>query len=292
MDNITCINCNKRGHCVKNCYEPITSFGVIAIKKFTPDDEIKFRVNPELSYILSLKSVSKYVPNMKNNKDIRLLMIQRKDTIGFTDFIRGKYNASNLKVYFTEMTQEEQYRIKTESFEDLWNKLWINHRCKTFRNEYENAKSKFEKVNIGYYTRVFPSKYNFQEFGFPKGRKNGRESNLACAQREFSEETGYTSKDYTVLDNEPVTEEFIGTDNVCYRHVYYIVLVKECDPPRVDPLNKTQIGEVKNIGWLSFNDCFNVIRSYDTAKKCLVRHVYELCEKKYNDVINDVTEKK
>ena len=59
-----CNNCGGNGHLFFNCKRPITSLGIVC-----------FRVN--------LKD------------EIEYLLIQRKDTLGYVDFLRGKYNELN-----------------------------------------------------------------------------------------------------------------------------------------------------------------------------------------------------
>ena len=61
-----CNNCGITGHSFNKCKEPITSLGVISYK-------------------------------YTNNNEIRYLMINRKDSLGFVDFIRGKYNIRNIE---------------------------------------------------------------------------------------------------------------------------------------------------------------------------------------------------
>ena len=56
-----CNNCGNYGHLFYNCKKPITSIGIIC-----------FRYNLE-------------------NK-IEFLLVQRKDTLGYVDFLRGKYS--------------------------------------------------------------------------------------------------------------------------------------------------------------------------------------------------------
>ena len=65
MKNIICKNCNKYGHYVYNCRYPIISYGIIAYK----------------------------YNNLK--KLYEFLMIRRKHTHGFNEFIRGKYSVNN-----------------------------------------------------------------------------------------------------------------------------------------------------------------------------------------------------
>ena len=126
--NILCTNCGTRGHILRECSDPITSFGIIAYKymKTRDDDFVK---DPQLEGILtSLKSSTFVYPCVK------VLMIQRKDTIGYTDFVRGKYPSKNsLKVYFSEMTADEQANLLYNDFDTIWNTLWLNHNSKTSR---------------------------------------------------------------------------------------------------------------------------------------------------------------
>ena len=90
---IYCCNCGKLGHVLKNCLEPIISLGIILYHKDTYTNEVKF------------------------------LMIRRKFSLGFMDFIMGKYNIHNLEYLyriFNEMTIEEKVKILNLTFEKLW----------------------------------------------------------------------------------------------------------------------------------------------------------------------------
>ena len=60
-----CNNCGKRGHSFGQCRQPITSIGVIG-----------FHYNP-------------------TDKQVEYLLICRKDSLGYVDFVRGKYNIHN-----------------------------------------------------------------------------------------------------------------------------------------------------------------------------------------------------
>ena len=63
--NNICNNCNKSGHLFHNCRLPITSYGIILFRTM--------------------------------NKVKQFLMIRRKDTFGYIDFIRGKYSPYNIE---------------------------------------------------------------------------------------------------------------------------------------------------------------------------------------------------
>ena len=85
MENqkILCNNCGNNVHLFYNCRKPITSFGILC-----------------------------YRINLQN--EIEYLLVQRKDSLGYVDLLRGKYNETNdfqLKNIINEMTREEQYNI-------------------------------------------------------------------------------------------------------------------------------------------------------------------------------------
>ncbi len=291
--NIYCVNCGEKGHVVKDCNGPITSFGIIAFKIVENEKEEQYDKNHQLEEILS------YSKNYKNEKiypKIKFLMIQRKDTMGFTDFVRGKYPDDQeqlkriLPIFLNEMTEKEKQSLLTKSFDEIWKELWVNHDSKCFKNEYDFAYKRYEKLNIPELLEQSKSCFKYQEFGFPKGRRNMKETNIACAEREFFEETGYDKSCYDFIKNYPtIHEEFIGTNGVKYRHIYYLVKVKDnAPPPKIDYKNKIQTGEVQNIGWLTYDECMTLIRPYDIAKKDVIKNVYDdLLEMKNNYICSN-----
>jgi 8-oxo-dGTP pyrophosphatase MutT (NUDIX family) len=275
---VYCVNCGEKGHVVKDCDGPITSFGIIAFKITTNTLEDRFDKNNALRDIVnSLPRECSVLPKIK------FLMIQRKDTMGYIDFVRGKYPENNkdaklklLHIWLNEMTAKEKTTLLTKSFDEIWDMLWVNHESKCYRNEYHLAKLKFERLDIKSLVAQSHTQFTFQEFSFPKGRRNMRESNIACAEREFYEETGYCKQHYDFIKNYPtIHEEFTGTNGVKYRHIYYLVKMHEnIPPPRIDYSNIVQTGEVQNIGWFSYEECMALIRPYDSAKKSAIKNVY------------------
>ena len=113
-----CNNCGKIGHLFHQCKIPITSIGIIA-----------FRI--------------------KNNK-IEYLLIRRKDSLSFVDFLRGKYNLNN-KYYIlkliSRMTKEECYKLQKYSFEYLWSYLWGDSVGIQYRSEEKISHEKIEQIN-------------------------------------------------------------------------------------------------------------------------------------------------
>lgn len=244
--NIICINCLKKGHTFKYCIYPIISYGILAYKK--QNDELKY------------------------------LLVQRKDTIGYIDFIRGKYPYDNtgmkLKILFSEMTYTEKYRILTLSFDKLWWDLWNDRQSRVFLNEYTLAKTKYEKLDIMNLVldNLENSKWEDSEFCIPKGRRNNLENMIECAIREFCEETGYNMHDLKIKNNGKYVEEyFIGSNGISYKHIYYIAEINtNKDIPKIDENNVNQVGEIKAVKWFNYKDTMNIFRNYESTKRSII----------------------
>ncbi len=292
LKRVHCVNCGECGHVIKNCKGPITSFGIIIFKTVKNKQEeindipdvIKPHLNPH--YVCPAKRVY---------PKIKFLMIQRKDTMSYIDFLRGKYpdfepeKSNMLKTQFSEMTKLERQSLKDLTFDQLWENLWINKSSRLYKNEKASSKEKFSKINIHSLLETTKSSWILQEFGFPKGRRNIKETNVACAEREFFEETGYEKHMYDFIHNYPVIEEeFIATNNITYKHKYYLVKLKDEYIDYVPPLSQTQECEVRNIGWYTIDECTSLIRHYDFQKKIIIKNVYDnIIKMNYNYNLSD-----
>ena len=258
VTNLFCGNCGKKGHLYRKCVAPITSLGVIL-----------FRINEK--------------------KEREYLMIQRKDTLGFVEFMRGKYNLNNYSYIYelcSIMTEDERTRLINNEFNTLWEELWMNKNNRQYHNEYENSKKKFEKLKVGFkgksneiisleaIHRTQPILWKEPEWGFPKGRRNLRESDLECAKREFREETGLDDIDYMIREDlGRIEETFHGTNNIRYRHIYFIGLWNSDKEIKIDKNNFSQISEIGNIGWYKYTDAYKIIRSYNREKRRLLKNL-------------------
>ena len=274
-----CVNCGKEGHLRSECPGPVTSFGIIAFRKRTIDTPVgQVSSNKPILCEHHLKCIETIdeipEPLSIESSPYLYLMVQRKDTMGFIDFIRGKYPYQNpdrdrmLMTYLSEMTCHERDKLLTWKFDDIWDLLWVNHNSKCYHHEYHKAKALYTKLDIPHLLSISTCNWTEQEYGFPKGRKTMYESNALCAIREYCEESGYNEDEINVLECEPIEESFIGTNNKAYRHVYLLAEVPEhVGPPRLCSDNLQQVGEIKNIAWFTFEQCMKIIRPYDTAKK-------------------------
>jgi 8-oxo-dGTP pyrophosphatase MutT (NUDIX family) len=210
-------------------------------------------------------------------------MIQRKDSLSFMEFIRGKYDVTDeayIKKLLSGMTHEERNKLLTLEFYNLWNYIWLQSSIPRITIEYEMAKAKFEGLNekLKEYINTTDSPYDESEFGFPKGRRKLKENDMVCAIREFHEETGFGEQDIRMCtDIGPFEEIFYGTNNVLYRHVYYVaqMMKLDSDDPQVDPANINQLREVRAVKWFDFDNTIAHIRDYNKERRDVFLMVHE-----------------
>ncbi len=293
---VSCVKCGHDGHVYRECDGPITSFGIIAFRPRShklPAGPL-IRREPLRCAVHSTRSPDNIAQHVMatgtlESSGICYLMVQRKDTMGYIDFIRGRWPEHDpiaqrrvLATYLQEMTCEERARLRSLDFESLWDLVWTNHSSRIYINEGLEAKAKYENLDIAELLSATACCWTEQEYGFPKGRKNMYESNLDCAKREFREETGYNNHQYRILSETPWAEEFVGTNGVAYRHIYYVAeLLTEDDPTRVPLSEITKQGEIANMAWFTYEQCLKVIRPYDTAKKELITAIHKRFKKFY-----------
>jgi len=222
-----------------------------------------------------------------------LLMIRRKDTFGYIDFIRGKYSITNrfqVQKCIDEMTLDEKNRILTIPFSTLWSQLWSRPVSGSYKSEETISSKKFEVLRATGVITIdatgaemtstlvdmvhnSPTAWLEQEWEFPKGRRNFRENDIDCALREFEEETGISRKTITLVENlVPYKEYFIGSNFKSYKHKFYMA------SPKMDEydLTKFQRSEVSNLEWKTITQCIESIRPYNLEKIHIVENINNL----------------
>lgn len=296
--NCLCSNCGKYGHKYKFCSEPITSMGVILVKIDSTDkmsdkeicmmfdnSEEKINITKKTQGIRCKNNFEMNLFSLNKNK-IKFLMIQRKHTLGYCDFIRGRYNPENIDgiiFLFQQMTQEEIIKIGKFSFDELWDDFWTPRAKSMHKNEYEHSKNLFfklssrqnESLGLNFFVENVTPTWNNPEWGFPKGRRNIKESNMSCAVREFEEESGIDKSKYKLLTNlEPIVENLIGTNGIRYRHIYYIGITYDDIKPQMEQSNVHQSEEIGGIGFFTYDESIKLIRSYHINKKKILTTLY------------------
>lgn len=230
-----CKNCMNKGHLMKNCKYPITSYGIL------------------------LKNKDKY------------LMVQRKYSLGFLEFFGGRYNEDDqdmLCVLIKQFTRREfntlvcannfldiiKYFQFSESESEKYNKLSYNG---------YNMYQKIQNNGTLYKVISMLSSYKFSydnEWSFPKGRKNNcMESNFVCALREFTEETGIYLEipEISYTENSEISELYFGTNGKLYKHIYFVINSSISDLDLLSSFKESF--EIKNIGFFTKEECIKNI---------------------------------
>lgn len=259
--------------------DPITSYGVINISIMDPlnhytelikkafessDTQIDItQVNCETSEEFTL---------LKNlvTESILFLIVSRRHSLGFVEYIRGKYEPNNLdevKHLFVQMTDNEIREIFCKDFEHLWNFMWKkNAKKSSYHKEFVMARTKHNTVVNLLKDLVILPKYPIREWGFPKGRKNNMETNITCAIRECCEETSLFKSEISILSGiKPLTELMTGTNNIPYRHVYYLSLLSSTRALDVYNDDLSFI-EIDTVGWFKKERVINLLRPYHVEK--------------------------
>ena len=257
--NNYCNNCGKQGHLYHQCKLPITSIGIVLFR------------------------------NNKETDRPEYLMICRKDTLGYIDFMRGKYSLYNrdyIMNMLKQMTYEEKTSLKQLSFDELWKNIWGNEKIlNQYKVEEVVSREKFNSLRNGilnkniFYTLsdLIDDSYTHDcwcepEWGFPKGRRNYQEKDFECAVREFGEETGLNIKNLKIIKNIlPFEEIFTGSNYKSYKHKYFLAYMCFEDTLNMDNF---ELSEVSKMEWKSFDDCIESIRSYNLEKKRLITNIH------------------
>lgn len=241
-----CNNCGKIGHLFHQCKIPITSIGVIAFRKI--------------------------------ESNVEVLLIRRKNSLAFVDFMRGKYNLEDrdyIVNLFEKMTISERELILEKDFVTLWHYLWGFKVTNLYKNEEKLSQQKFEKLKMGYKISkhvisveniITECKTIFiePEWGFPKGRRNYQEKDMTCGLREFDEETGYNKCNITIIQNIiPLEEIFTGSNYKSYKHKYFVGYMNDNNPPT----EMFQTYEISKIEWVNIENAVDYIREYNIEKK-------------------------
>jgi len=251
-NNNLCNNCGKHGHLFHNCKLPITSYGIILFRS--------------------------------SSCGLQFLMIRRKDSYGYIDFIRGKYatqNISQIKKMIDQMSNEEKIRLETYNFDILWKMMWGENNYIQYRSEESISSKKFDALKNGIqingesYTlnqliKESNTTWKETEWEFPKGRRNFQEKDFECATREFEEETGISSENISFIDNLfPFEEMYIGSNLKSYKHKYYLAYMNNTS----DILSNFQKTEVSKLEWKTIDECITSIRPYNLEKIRLISNI-------------------
>jgi len=242
-----CNNCGAKGHLFRACKDPVLSCGLILA------ESSQLPIDPSV---------------------VRLLMIRRKDSMSFAEFMRGRYDPANIEYVgrlIGNMTISEQKMIAESSFEDIWRSLWGDEHA---NGDFAVSQSKFAQFDRRAVVANNPSIYDEPEWGFPKGRRIRGESDVDCAIREFGEETNIPRDAYVVLKNIRLEETFEGLNGIVYRHIYFVALLQHPEminlTQRFTPMQRR---EISGIAWKTFDECTDLVRPHHVQRAAMIQNL-------------------
>jgi len=255
-----CRNCGKSGHLQNKCKQPIISCGNILFRK--------------------------------DDNEYKILMVLRKDSICYIELLRGKYNYNDKKyiqVLIDNCSLEEKEKLKNIEFSVLWKELWMIDSDEYLKsNDYKKASIKFNRLRKGYsnnndlyqlinFINNSKTEYEYTEWEIPKGKRKINETDLMCACREFQEETGYESKDYSVIKNiEPIKDSFKGLNNYNYKYIYFFSKLLNYDKELIiDQTNHEQCSEIKDIKWFNEKELVEIIRKHHINRINIIKDIFK-----------------
>ena len=251
-----CNNCGMRGHMSRDCNKPIRSYGVILLKDI--------------------------------EKESKIVLINRKDSVCYIDIVRGRYNIHNnkqLRLLFSRITIDEYNKLINDNFENIWKDLWVITEIVN-NSDYNYCKNKYTELLKIIDTFKDLSIYKETEWEIPKGKQNKNELYHIAAKRELEEETNINKEDYELIINlSSINELFKGEDDVNYENIYYIGVCKNDSNIKINKENINQINEVKDTGLFTKNEALSKIRDYNVSKLNIINYIFEFVDKYKNDLI-------
>jgi len=193
------------------------------------------------------------------------LCVERMTSIGFICLYTGQYSCSHapyLKKLLKNCTYDEAKAISSGNYAAVTS--WLNERSGgksyKYRNNYETRYKRLfdnpacrldtlfeECVNEGH---VWPTHPDIE---FPKGRKEGKETDRETAMREFSEEASLPETyDIELLPGEYMYS-YTGINNRPYSTIYFTALITSDTASLLDTDKVRLNNEVYANHWLTFS---------------------------------------
>lgn len=267
-----CTNCGLIGHSCRGCVAPVLSYGLLVFRF----------ANKEWDIAKNLCNSTPTLNGTDMGGKLQVLMIKRKDSLRFVEFVRGKYNVKDIeyiKTIINNITPAERELILTKTFPELWQHVWGTSNPRNYRNDFEQSQIKFNELRaipgaaegktlLEEIVASAPIMWTEPEWGFPKGRRNSTESDLDCAIRETEEETGLLRSQLGIFDSlDPLNETFYGDNKVYYSHKYYLALSKIHVDLHVNKMNPHMSREIGDIRWVDLDDAISLIRPENVEKR-------------------------
>lgn len=209
--------------------------------------------------------------------NIKYLLVQRRDSYEYMDFITGVWkNTNDIHTLFSMMSTDEKNRLANFTFDEIWEDLFLDKTSFYYRECYEKSKNKYSQVQdrIQDFIDHCSNIKTEPPWGFAKGKKDSNEKPLNCALREFTEETRIDSSLIKLFSNKYVSEYYLGNNGKKYCTHYYIAEIENETPitfvPSTGIRDQTISDEIGNMGWFTLEEALNKL-SLISRQKLLTR---------------------
>jgi adenine-specific DNA methylase len=191
------------------------------------------------------------------NNTIEILLVRRRTTYEFQEFVFGKYKLKclvRIKFLISRMTASEQNELLLKNFDAIW---WLAtlHTKESRLDVYNKKLQRFNSFLQLYDLKsiISQSQSVLSLWEIPKGRANSqKETALNCAVREFTEETNIDKNMYKIIFD-PVIYSYQECNNT-YKNTYYPAWCKYMPHVgRIQPTKKNQVCEIVEIRWMNLN---------------------------------------
>ena len=224
-------------------------------KPKVPSTQERTRGKHDSSYVLSYGVAC--VRKNPNTSCYEVLMIKKRHTYAFIEFIRGVYDPykdQDLQYMFESMTITEKSMIQTRNFETLWNYCNGEPTKNSDKAVFSRALRKYtalaERGGDIISRLLANTKNETLLWEIPKGRPDKKETPLSSAVREFEEETGLGKDSYRVLFDEGTIEYSFIDCGVRYKYVYYLAVCSDI-VPKYDYSNEHMLHELSELKFMT-----------------------------------------
>ncbi len=234
-----------------NRFQPAKAFG----HKSTADAAPKPRLRHD-NFVVSYGVAC--VRRNANSGCYEILMIKKRATYAFIEFVRGIYDPFkdyDLEYMFGLMSIVEKSMIQTRDFSTLWNYCNGALTKNSERSIYARSLKKYNTLLARGENVILNLVSNTQNatllWEIPKGRPNKKETPIVSAMREFEEETGLSKDSYRVLLDEGTIEYTFIDCGVKYKYVYYLATLSGSVVPTYNYANKHMLWEVSELQFMT-----------------------------------------
>ena len=85
----------------------------------------------------------------------------------------------------------------------------------------------------------------------------------------------------------PIKEQFVGTNGIDYKHVYYTTIANTNKYPIINPSDKHQVSEIGDIGWFSYEEAIKIIRPHHIDRKTILTQLYLYIINSIIDIVDE-----